>query len=122
AAIHSTSPNFADTDWRRLLDLYDQLLSMAASPVVALNRAIAQSMVAGPEAALASADQLSAEPAMKNYYLLPAARADFLRRLNRGAEAATCYQQALACPCTKPERRYLLRRIDELKANAELPC
>jgi RNA polymerase sigma-70 factor (ECF subfamily) len=76
-------------------------------------------MVEGPEAALASVEELSAEPAMKNYYLLPAVRADFLRRLGRSAEAAACYQEALTYPCTEPERRFLLRRIDGLKAEQQ---
>jgi RNA polymerase sigma-70 factor (ECF subfamily) len=114
AAVHATGAHSADTDWPRLVELYDQLLAIAPSPVAALNRAIAQSMVEGPETALASLEELSTEPAMKNYYLLPAVRADFLRRLGRGAEAATCYHEALTYPCTEPERRFLLRRIDGL--------
>jgi RNA polymerase sigma-70 factor, ECF subfamily len=119
AAVHATSPSFAETDWPRLLALYDQLLDLAPSPVVALNRAIAQSMVDGPEAALASLDGLSDGAALKNYRLLPAVRADFLRRLGRTAEAVVCYQEALGHPCTEPERRYLLRRIEGLKAGAK---
>jgi RNA polymerase sigma-70 factor (ECF subfamily) len=112
AAVHATSASVAETDWPRLLALYDELLALAPSPVVALNRAIALSMVEGPETALASLDELTAEPAMKNYYLLPAVRADFLRRLGRTAEAAACYQQALSGSCSEPERRFLMRRID----------
>jgi RNA polymerase sigma-70 factor (ECF subfamily) len=111
AAVHVTSASYAKTDWRRLLDLYDQLLALAPSPVVALNRTIAQSMTAGPQIALVSLDRLSDDPAMKNYYLLPAVRADFLRRLDRTAEAAACYRQAFALPCSEPERRFLLRRM-----------
>jgi RNA polymerase sigma-70 factor (ECF subfamily) len=117
AAIHATSPSVAETNWARLVGLYDQLLALAPSPVVALNRAIALSMVEGPEPALASLDELSAAPALKSYYLLPAVRADFLRRLGRSAEAAACYQEALTYPCTEPERRFLLRRIDGLKSD-----
>jgi RNA polymerase sigma-70 factor (ECF subfamily) len=113
AAVHATSTSFADTDWPRLVELYDQLLAIAASPVVALNRAIAQSMVSGPESALASLAALGKEPAMKNYYLLPAVRADFLRRLGRDADAAASYREALSYPCTEPERRFLLRRVNE---------
>jgi RNA polymerase sigma-70 factor (ECF subfamily) len=115
AAVHATSASFAETEWSRLVELYDQLLALAPSGVVALNRAIAQSMVEGPERALAALDELSAEVGMKNYYLLPAVRADFLRRLGRDAEAAACYREALAYPCTEPERRYLMRRIEGLK-------
>ena len=119
AAVHATSPSFAETNWPRLLGLYDQLLALAPSPVVALNRAIAQSMVDGPEAALAALDELGDGPALKNYRLLPAVRADFLRRLGRTAEAAACYQEALTYPCTEPERRFLLRRVEGLKTDAK---
>jgi RNA polymerase sigma-70 factor (ECF subfamily) len=114
AALHATSPSFADTDWSALLDLYDQLLATAPSPVVALNRAIALSMVHGPEAGLQSLDELGADPAMRSYYLFPAVRADLLRRLGRTDEAAACYRHALACPCTEPERRFLQRRLEQL--------
>ena len=86
--------------------LYDRLLALAPSPVVALNRTIALSMVDGPGAALASLDALAAGPGLKNYRLLPAVRADLLRRLGRTAEAAACYQEALTYPCTEPERRF----------------
>jgi RNA polymerase sigma-70 factor (ECF subfamily) len=120
AAVHATSANLAETNWSQLLALYDQLLALAPSPIVALNRAVAQSMVDGPEAALVSLDKLSAEPGLKNYYLLPAVRADFLRRLGRTAEAAACYQKALTYPCSEPERRFLVRRIDGLKTDARL--
>jgi RNA polymerase sigma-70 factor (ECF subfamily) len=117
AAVHATSAGVAETDWSRLVALYDQLLALAPSPVAALNRAVALSMVEGPETALVSLDKLSTEPGLKNYYLLPAVRADFLRCLGRTAEAAACYQQALACPCSDPERRFLLRRIEGLKTD-----
>jgi RNA polymerase sigma-70 factor (ECF subfamily) len=114
AAVHATSASAAATDWPRLVTLYDQLRAMDPSPVVALNRAIARSMVEGPQAALASLEELSAEPALRNYHLLPAVRADFLRRLGRTAEAAACYREALTHTCTEPERRFLLRRLDDL--------
>ncbi|HEV3164054.1 MAG TPA: sigma-70 family RNA polymerase sigma factor [Isosphaeraceae bacterium] len=114
AVVHATSASFDDTDWPYLLGLYDQLLARAPSPVVALNRAIALSMVKGPEAALQSLEEWNADPAMKSYYLLPAVRADLLRRLGRTAQAADCYRQALSYPCTEPERRFLLRRLQSL--------
>jgi predicted RNA polymerase sigma factor len=117
AAVHTTSASVAETDWPQLVALYDQLLALAPSPVVALNRAVAQSMVEGPGTALASLDAWSAEPGLKNYYLLPAVRADFLRRLGRTAEAAASYQEALAYTCSEPERRFLLRRIEGLKTD-----
>jgi RNA polymerase sigma-70 factor (ECF subfamily) len=115
AAVHATSPSVAQTDWPRLVALYDQLLALAPSPVVALNRAIALSMAEGLQTALASLDELAAEPALKSYYLLPAVRADFLRRLGRTTEAAACYHEALARACTEPERRFLLRRLEALE-------
>jgi RNA polymerase sigma-70 factor (ECF subfamily) len=118
AAIHATSASVAETDWPQLVALYDQLLALAPTPVVALNRAVAQSMVEGPQKALAALDALSAEPGLKNYYLLPAIRADFLRRLGRRAEAAACYQEALTHTCSEPERRFLLRRIDGLQTDS----
>jgi RNA polymerase sigma-70 factor (ECF subfamily) len=117
ASLHAISPRFADTDWRRILELYDHLLTIAPSPVIALNRAVARSMLEGPETALASLERLSTEPAIKNYYLLPAVRADFLRRLGRSAEAAACYNEALSYPCSEPERRFLLKRIEGLKTD-----
>ncbi|HZU37262.1 MAG TPA: sigma-70 family RNA polymerase sigma factor [Gemmataceae bacterium] len=117
AAVHVTAASFAETNWPRLVDLYDQLLALAWSPVVALNRAIALSMVEGPEPALKSLEQLSEHRSMKNYYLLPAVRADFLRRLGRTAEAAASYREAVTYPCTEPERRFLLRRLESLKMN-----
>jgi RNA polymerase sigma-70 factor (ECF subfamily) len=119
AAVHATSPSIAETDWRHLVDLYDHLLALAPSPVVALNRAIALSMVEGPEAALASLEPLSAEPALRRYYLLPAVRADFLRRLGRTAEATAYYEEALEYACTEPERRFLLGRLEALKKRSD---
>jgi RNA polymerase sigma-70 factor, ECF subfamily len=119
AAVHATSPSFEATDWPRLMDLYDQLLSLAPSPVVALNRAIALSMVEGPAKALASLDEMSSERFSKNYYLLPAVRADLFRRLGRNTEAAASYREALTHPCTEPERRFLLRRIAALSEECQ---
>jgi len=114
AAIHATSATFEDTDWPALLNLYERLLCLAPSPVVALNRAIAESMVDGPVAGLRSLEKLSAEPSMKSYYLLPAVEADLLRRLGRTSEAADCYRLALGRPCSEPERRFLLGRLQAL--------
>lgn len=116
AAVHGTSPSFAETNWPYLLGLYDQLLALAPSPVVALNRAIALSMVDGPEAALRSLEMLDADPAMRNYHLLPAVRADLLRRLGRTEQAVACYRRALESPCTEPERRFLAGRLRDLGA------
>ena len=114
AAVHATSSSFAQTDWAYLLELYDQLAELGQSAVVSLNRAIALSMVEGPESGLRSLDVIESEPAMKGYYLYPAVRADLLRRLGRTAEAADCYRLALARPCAAPERRFLQTRLNSL--------
>jgi RNA polymerase sigma-70 factor (ECF subfamily) len=119
AAVHATSSTASDTDWPRLLHLYDALSAVSPSPVVALNRIIPLMMVKGTEIALAALQPLDAEPSLKHYYLLPAVRADLLRRLGRTGEAAASYQEALACPCTEPERRFLHRRIEGLRVAAE---
>jgi RNA polymerase sigma-70 factor (ECF subfamily) len=114
AAIHAVAPRYEATQWPLLLEWYDQLLATAPTPVVALNRAIVLAMVEGPEAGLDALEPLRSLPALRHYYLLPAARADMLRRLGRATEAAESYHEALADRCTEPERRFLLKRLDEL--------
>ena len=101
------------TDWDEVTALYDALAAITSSPVVALNRAVAVSMSQGPQAGLVLVDQLAADGALGSYHLLPAARADMLRRLDRPAEAAAAYRQALALAGTDAERRYLERRARE---------
>ena len=91
-AVHSDAPTAAATDWRQIRQLYDQLLSLAPSPVVALHRAVAVAEVDGPDAALALVDGLD----LGGYHLFHAIRADLLRRLGRNAEAATAYEAAIA--------------------------
>jgi RNA polymerase sigma-70 factor, ECF subfamily len=86
---------------------------MTPSPVVALNRAVAVAMADGPEAGLALVDELQASGALRDYHLLVATRADLLRRLGRGAEAAVAYREALDRAGTDAERRYLARRLAE---------
>ncbi len=122
AAVHIISPSFATTNWTYLLGLYDQLLVLAPSPVVALNRAVAFSMLEGPAAALRSLDELGTNPVLRNYFLLHAVRADFLRRLGRSTEAAEGYRLALTTSCTEPERRFLLKRLQELDPATSRDC
>jgi RNA polymerase sigma-70 factor, ECF subfamily len=113
AACHATSGAEA-TAWGTIADLYDALLSAQPSPVIALNRAIAVGFRDGYEAGLAALDALDAG-ALAGYYLLPAARADFLRRLGRGEEARRAYLAALQlAPAGQPEQRLLRRRLNEL--------
>ncbi|TQS42513.1 RNA polymerase sigma factor [Cryptosporangium phraense] len=108
AAGHSTARTAADTDWPRIVQLYERLGALVPSPVVALNHAVAVAMADGPAAALPLLDAL--DPTLTGYYLLPATRADLLRRLGRPAEAAAEYDRALALAPTEAERRFLSRR------------
>jgi RNA polymerase sigma-70 factor, ECF subfamily len=105
-AVHSDAPTAAATDWGQILALYDQLLAVAPSPVVALNRAVAVAEVEGPEAALALVDRLD----LGGYRLFHAIRADVLRRLDRDAEAARAYDAAIARTENAAERAFLERR------------
>jgi RNA polymerase sigma-70 factor, ECF subfamily len=102
-AVHSDAPDAAATDWRQILALYDQLLALAPSPVVALNRAVAVAEVEGPEAALALVDGLD----LDGYHLFHAIRADLLRRLGRDGEAALAYDAAIALAQNAAELAFL---------------
>ncbi len=109
-AVHSDAPVASATDWRQILQLYDQLLAMTPGPVVALNRAVAVAEVEGPEVALRLIDDLD----LDRYYLFHAIRADFLRRLGRDAEAAVAYEAAIAGCQNAAEREFLQRRHQHL--------
>jgi RNA polymerase sigma-70 factor (ECF subfamily) len=111
-AVHTDAPAAAQTDWRQIVQLYDQLMVVAPNHVVALNRAVAVAEVDGPAAGLAIVDQLSTD----SYYLLPAVRAQLLARLGRTAEAAAEYQAALNLTGNLTQRRFLQLRRDELLA------
>jgi len=102
-AVHADAPTVEQTDWWQIIALYDQLLAVAPTPVVALNRAIAIGEVRGPAAALALVDDLD----LDNYYPFHATRADLLRRLGRHAEAAAAYERAAAMAPTNAERDFL---------------
>jgi RNA polymerase sigma-70 factor (ECF subfamily) len=112
AGCHATAPAGA-TDWARIAELYRQLERLVPSPVVALNRAVAVGMAEGPVAGLELVDALAGTGALAGYHLLPATRADMLRRLGRHGEAAVSYQQALGLAVNDAERRYLARRLAE---------
>jgi RNA polymerase sigma-70 factor, ECF subfamily len=113
AACHATARDAAETDWAEIVELYDQLAQFLPSPVVQLNRAVAVAMAEGPAAGLALVEELERTGSLDAYHLLPATRADLLRRLGRNAEAATSYRQALELAATGPERRFLSRRLEE---------
>jgi RNA polymerase sigma-70 factor (ECF subfamily) len=102
-AVHSDAPTAADTDWRQIVTLYDQLMALAPTPVVALNRAVAVAEVDGPAAGLALVDGLD----LPRHHLFHAVRADLLRRLGRRTEAAAAYDAALELVRSEPERTFL---------------
>ncbi len=113
-AVHSDAPTAADTDWRQICQLYDQLMAVAPSPVTALNRAVAVAEVGGPQAALVIVDGLNLE----GYYLRHAIRADLLARLGRGPEAAAEYRRALTLTRNAAERKFLALRLAERGGDA----
>ncbi|ASF10189.1 putative RNA polymerase ECF-type sigma factor [Nocardia brasiliensis NBRC 14402] len=114
AACHATAPDAAATDWPQIVALYGELARLAPSPVVELNRAVAVAMADGIPAGLALIDEIDASGRLDGYYLLPAARADLLRRDGRADEAATAYEAALKLAPTSAERRYLADRLRTL--------
>ena len=122
-AVHSDAPSAAATDWRQILQLYDQLVSLSPGPVVALNRAVAVAEVEGPGTALALVDGLG----LRDYYLFHAIRANLLGRLGRAPEAALAYEAAIACTRNAAERDFLersrraLTRPDDLPGGAGTP-
>ena len=112
AACHATAPKAADTDWPQIASLYAELRKYVPSPVVALNHAVAVAMADGPAAGLALVDALD----LPDYHLLPATRADLLRRLGRNPEAADEYRAALSLVTSEVEKRYLAARLAEVSS------
>jgi RNA polymerase sigma-70 factor (ECF subfamily) len=117
AACHARAASWEATDWPRIVVLYARLAAVAPSPVVELNRAAAIGMAEGPAAGLAALDRIDAAP-LSAYHLLPAARADFLRRLGRSAEAADEYRAALKLVDNPRERAFLTARLAECETAA----
>jgi len=115
AALHAQARSWSETDWRQITGLYDVLLRLQPSPVIALNRAAAISMVDGPQAALNLVDSLAAREKLAGYHLLPAVRADLLAKLERNDEAKLAYREAIALAKLEPERRWLQNRLAELE-------
>ena len=115
AAVHADAPSASATDWAEIVGLYDLLVQEQPSPVVELNRAVAVAMRDGPAAGLALVDAILARGALSDYRLAHAARADLCRRLGRNADARASYERALALTRQEPERRFLERRLAELK-------
>jgi RNA polymerase sigma-70 factor (ECF subfamily) len=111
-AVHTSAPDMRDTDWSQIVALYDQLVRLDASPVVALNRAVAVAELDGPEVALALVDRL--EESLGGYHAFHATRADLLRRLSRSRESRTAYDKAIELAGNTAETAYLTRRRDQL--------
>lgn len=105
-------------DWPRIATLYRQLAELTGSPVVELNRAVAVAMADGPAAGLVLVDRLARSGSLAGYYLLPATRADLLRRAGRFSESARSYEEALTRVQTGPERRFLEARLAEVRAGS----
>jgi RNA polymerase sigma-70 factor (ECF subfamily) len=116
AACHATAAEATATDWAQIAALYMELARLVPSPVVELNRAVALAMAEGPAVGLALVEALETSGVLSGYHLLPATRADLLRRLDRRAEAAVAYREALALAATDAERRYLTRRLAQTTA------
>jgi RNA polymerase sigma-70 factor, ECF subfamily len=113
AGVHAQAERPQATDWPQIAALYERLYAIVPTPVIALNRAVAVAMSEGPAAGLAILDALASSRELREYHLLPAARADLLRRLGRMREAAAAYREALALVGNEPERRFLARRLAE---------
>jgi RNA polymerase sigma-70 factor (ECF subfamily) len=115
AACHATAGDTESTDWPQIATLYAELRRLAPSPVVELNRAVAVAMADGIPAGLALVDELVGSGRLAGYHLLPATRADLLRRDGRTAEARTAYEQAIRQAPSEAERRYLIERREKLR-------
>ena len=114
AALHANAKTAAETDWPQIAELYDALLRSHPSPVIEVNRAVAVAMARSLEEGLALLDELEKQQELREFHLLPAARADVLRRLGRKSEAAEAYRRAFSLATNDVERRFLRRRIGEL--------
>ena len=113
AALYAEAPSYPETDWAQIVILYDRLLQVWPSPVVALNRTVAVSMSEGPDVALLQVEDLERAGGLERYAYLPAVKADLLRRLGRGAEAPAAYRRALELTANEAERTYLHRQLAE---------
>jgi RNA polymerase sigma factor (sigma-70 family) len=112
-ACHARASTAAETDWERIVLLYDALLQIGPSPIVELNRAVAVGMAEGPAAGLRALDALAAEPALNNYHLLPSVRGDFLVQLGRHAEAREEFQRAIAMTENRREHQLLSKKLKQ---------
>jgi predicted RNA polymerase sigma factor len=121
AACHARAPVAGETDWHRIVALYDALVELTLSPIVELNRAVAVSMAFGPLAGLELVAALADEPALKSYHLLPSVRGDLLFKLGRYAEATSEFERAAAMTQNGRERTLLLTRAEESRSRQSNP-
>ena len=117
AACHAAAPSFDQTDWQRIVNLYDALVVLKPTPIVALNRAIAVASLDGPRAGLAALQPVADDPVLARYYLLHAAMGELTWQNGDGARAADYFRAALQCECSDPERRFLERRLRDTQAS-----
>jgi RNA polymerase sigma-70 factor (ECF subfamily) len=120
AATHARASDARSVDWPLILELYDQLLSLNPSPIVALNRAVAVSKVRGAAEALAAIEPIEHDPKLRDYHLLLAVRGQLLADVGRPVDAAECFRAALECACSEPERRLIARRLARIGADAQV--
>jgi RNA polymerase sigma-70 factor, ECF subfamily len=116
AACHARAGDPQQTDWNEIVALYGQLVQIMPSPIIELNRAVAVSMASGPEKALQIVDGILGDPRLDNYHLLPSARANFLKKLGRLAEARIEFERAAALTRNEQERKLLLQKARECTA------
>ncbi|AZE68804.1 RNA polymerase sigma-70 factor, ECF subfamily [Pseudomonas synxantha] len=116
AAVHAEAPSAEETDWRQIVGLYDVLLRAMPSPVIELNRAVAVAMEQGPTAGLTLVDSILQRDELQDYHLAHSARGEFCRQLGRVEEARAAYEKALSLTQQTPEKRFLERRLAELKS------
>ena len=119
AAVHDEAVTTGDTDWPQIALLYRELMAFSPSPVIELNQAVTVAMTDGPALGLAMVDALAAEGRLDDYVYLHATRADLLRRLGRRSEAAIAYERALGLAANAAERRFLERRLREMRSTGE---
>jgi len=115
AACHAVAARYEDTNWANIVDLYDSLIAIKPTPIVALNRAIAVSRLRGPRAGLAAVDAIAADPLLARYYLLHATVGDLALECGDRDRAADGFTSALACECSEPERRFLEERLRQIR-------
>jgi RNA polymerase sigma-70 factor, ECF subfamily len=118
AGCHAAASSYNLTDWAEIVRLYDLLVALNPSPVVALNRAVAIAKWQGAEAGISAIDDIVHHPALQHYYLLPATLGELWRQVGDVSKAADFYRQALNHPCSEPERRFLSKRLEATTGKA----